>query len=361
MRFATQESVEPTIQRIARYRDRFSTWALVITFVAAICAIWTRAPALSVDIPLVGGAQIGLNVGYVLSLSIPIISISMIWLLTPLIQARRLQEGLIQAAEDGSIFLSEVQRQEIFGPSYVTPKPKETIFASGVFTFTSTKIRSFIIFVLPVIALGFVGKSYFFDLHAYHRENTVSYFTEKVIAASEYSNGEWIVQDDEFIDGNIGIDEDRIIFDWTFVDLKRISAFEYFFSRRPEDTNRFALAKPELQQACVQTRVADYLRRHTMLGDLDGGARLIANERLRAFIRLMDENVGEKACVFDAFPRFELYINSAANLFGLFLAILSTIFGVKLYSAKDLMVRLGECETEGSKTPPEIAANNGAH
>ncbi len=66
MGWSVEESLIVTLEGIARYCDRFSRWALVIAFVSVVAALWTTAPALDVNLSLVGGAKVGINVGYVI-------------------------------------------------------------------------------------------------------------------------------------------------------------------------------------------------------------------------------------------------------------------------------------------------------
>ncbi len=90
------DTLSPALDRIGRYRDRFSGWGLVVSFVSVITALWTTAPALDVEVPLVGGAKVGINVGYVMMAGMPLLMVAMAWVMAPLLAMRRLQEATLQ-------------------------------------------------------------------------------------------------------------------------------------------------------------------------------------------------------------------------------------------------------------------------
>src|SRR5262245_46777276 len=110
------ESLGPVIARVEQHRDRFSASALVVGVIAVILAVWTTAPTLDVAVPLVGGAHVGFNIGYVLAGGNVVLGLAMAWLVTTLLSMHRLQEAIIQEAESRGERLTPTQRRQLMGP-----------------------------------------------------------------------------------------------------------------------------------------------------------------------------------------------------------------------------------------------------
>lgn len=170
---------------IAKYRDRFSTWGLIIASLSFVAAMWTRAPALNVALPLVGGTQIGLNVGYILMAGPLFICIAMAWAMGPLLAMRRQQEALLSEVEKGHTYLLEHHRQELCGP--YGANEGENIFARSARQF-SKACRYLLFFVCPVASALVIGKVYFVDLRTYDRAHVVDHFLNNSSAAGELNS-----------------------------------------------------------------------------------------------------------------------------------------------------------------------------
>jgi hypothetical protein len=79
----------------AKYRDRFSAWSLVLGFMSFTMAVWTTAPSLEVKLPLVAGTDVSINIGYILSIGIPVLTLAVGLTYSMLFTMRTYQESAI--------------------------------------------------------------------------------------------------------------------------------------------------------------------------------------------------------------------------------------------------------------------------
>jgi hypothetical protein len=84
--------------RLEKLRDRISTWAMAVSSVCVVCAVWMRAPGLDVELPPGGETKMSLNVGYVLALGMPLLLLAYAWAVAPLVALRALQREAIVSA-----------------------------------------------------------------------------------------------------------------------------------------------------------------------------------------------------------------------------------------------------------------------
>ncbi|WP_417878455.1 hypothetical protein [Vibrio sp.] len=177
------------IASLVIHRERFQSWGLVISFLSLITAIWTRAPELEVEIPLLMGAKATINVGYVVSLAPTLIAFSLFWVLGALISMRRYQVALMKSGKN----FEPCELVSILGPlcddhdNQSTNKDKVLYYLYK----PARKIRVFYFFVLPIISQLVIINTMFMDLAFYHKEkflNNITFqTTDRIIEASKFN------------------------------------------------------------------------------------------------------------------------------------------------------------------------------
>lgn len=309
-----------TLERIARYRDRFSASGLIIGFLSILAAIWTTAPALDFNLPLVGGAKVGINVGYVMMAGMLILALPMAWLISPLLSMRRLQEAVIAEVGRGAVSLLEAQRYELVGP--FKPAKKDGVWARGVYSF-SIGVRYFVFFACPVLGIIWIGEAYFVQLRSYDRPAVIDALLSD--AEQRKDPGRWRIEPKHVI-----------------------SLIDYFFRSKPYGENGerltlYAIRNSDLERNCAQIWVRDKLRNEKLEGSPISFRKSVLLEDLE------NRTVNVK-CVVDAFPRFELALNSWINLLSLAIALWVANTGWHLYCTRRLWKILADAERRGSET-----------
>lgn len=80
---------------IMKYRDRYTVSSIFVMVLSLLLLLWVTAPSLNISIPMLGGASVNINVGYVLSGGIPLISFLCLWNLGWLEGINRLQRRIV--------------------------------------------------------------------------------------------------------------------------------------------------------------------------------------------------------------------------------------------------------------------------
>ncbi len=163
------------LEKIAKYRDRFSAWSLVLGFLSFTLAIWTTAPSLEVKLPLVAGTDVNINIGYILSIGIPVLTFAVGLTYSALFTMREYQEGAIQKLKQESTILGKSEALTLAGPLAFTSN-KRGVERLGYRISMGTRI--FIFFVLPVLAQLWILVAYT-KLSVYTVESTIAHNSKK--------------------------------------------------------------------------------------------------------------------------------------------------------------------------------------
>jgi len=300
------------LDRISKYRDRFSAWCLVVAFISLIIAIWIRSPSLEVKIPLIAGADININMGLILAFGPALIAIAQAWVLIPLTMLHRHQHALSALISKKHI-PNESELIEACGPESYFSSHKS--FWNAV-SHTAIGFRYFIFFILPFIGTLWTTKEYFSNL----------YFLDK---QAEISNlVELYVENKGDLD-KAGLSEKR-----------RVVFTDYFFSNDISGNARFTISAGALEKPCAHI----WLKK-----EVDKKIRLQPNniKDLKGIQDELKELVAGKNCAVDNFPAFQLLLNSMINIISLVFSLCLSITGWKIYSQR------GGIKKEIQKLPPE--------
>ncbi len=168
-------SISHDLEKIAKYRDRFSAWSLVLGFLSFTLAVWTTAPNLEVKLPLVAGTDVSINIGYILSIGIPVLTFAVGLTYSALFTMRSYQEGALEKLEQESMPLGRSEAITLAGP-LAFKSNKKSIERLGYKI--STGIRIFIFFVLPILAQIWILSAYT-KLSVYSVESTITHNNSK--------------------------------------------------------------------------------------------------------------------------------------------------------------------------------------
>jgi hypothetical protein len=141
------------LERVVKLRDRFSLSSTALAIVAALMAVWVRAPTLEIELPL-GEAKASLNVGYVLALGIPVIAIVSALAIGNLVIARRYQYEILHARRSKKPHAEPLLLLQLGAPS------RETAYFHPLDWVASTLSKAaigFVLFVVPTVACVWIG------------------------------------------------------------------------------------------------------------------------------------------------------------------------------------------------------------
>ena len=145
------------LEKIAKFRDRFSAWSLVLGFLSFTLAVWTTAPSLEVKLPLVAGTEVSINIGYILSIGIPVLTFAVGLTYSALFTMRSYQEGALEKLDQVNITLGRSEALTLAGP-LAFKSNKKCIEMLGYKITAGTRI--FIFFVLPILAQIWILAAY---------------------------------------------------------------------------------------------------------------------------------------------------------------------------------------------------------
>src|ERR1700722_755839 len=151
------------LDAVEKLRDRFSAWGAALASVCVVLAVWVTAPAQGVDLPLVSETKVKLNVGYVLALAMPAITIVYAWMLGSLVTMRRYQAALPPEQDwpaESRALASVKMRGGLFSSKTVGWFEKSV--AISVVT-----ARLLVLFGIPFLAEGWIAIRYFGGLQVY--------------------------------------------------------------------------------------------------------------------------------------------------------------------------------------------------
>src|SRR5581483_4021234 len=279
---------------IEKLRDRFALLGSALAVACVLAAVWVRAPSLEIEIPL-AEAKASLNVGYVLALGIPTITVVYAWITGTLVSMRRFQAEIVRRlsmVNEDERRLVLLRLQDSHRPE---PAPKWSIErAAGIVT---SMVHLFVLFVIPGLACIWIAVAYFTQLEIYpeHFLTPCGSLENSDPAASKAGQCRREVTAAEHLLG-------RALSKWMF------------HTPQARDTDRFAIANGDWESICP-----------------DIWKRADARKAKEAQTPLSEPKVeppsGEK-CVLDQFPRMMLPLNSILNLLGVALTLLLGVFGL---------------------------------
>lgn len=165
--------MEHELERIAKHRDRFAAWSLVLGFISFTIAVWTTAPSLEVKLPLIAGTEVGINLGYILSIGILVLTFAVGLTYSSLFSMRDYQLAAVARAKRENHSFSEAELLTVVGPYSA-----ESVGRAGTLNLgqkLSSGSRIFLYFILPVLAEVFVLIGYndlaVFDISTTNSEN----------------------------------------------------------------------------------------------------------------------------------------------------------------------------------------------
>lgn len=288
--------MEEIINRVVAHRDRFQSWGLFISILALLAAVWITAPALEVEIPLVGGAKASINAGYVMVLGPTFIAFAQCWSIGSLVAMRRYQLSALKEHKD----ISDSEKLSIFGPlvSNKTEYEKHMELPSiSLFR----KSRSIIFFLVPALAQIIILSNMLDNLHYYNEDIELVRFKQ-------------LSTEDKAVEGNWGLKTEPI------------SIAQFLTSKYPEKGSSYTLQNSGLNNMCGAYIYFKHLKLKTTLTE----------DELPIFNRLKDAN---PKCVPMEFPRFELALNTWINIIMLFFSVTASYIGMNLYSSRGLEAR----------------------
>jgi hypothetical protein len=294
--------------RLEKLRDRFSTWAMAVSSVCVVCAVWMRAPGLDVELPLGGETKVSLNVGYVLALGMPLLLLAYAWTLAPLVALRALQRDAIESASStpaSDDYLGRVRRFGVLRAAHEPSRFGRTVvlFALGT--------RILVLFVLPPLAFLFIANVYFLDLHVFDASHFES---KRLVRLPEH-----------------------------FFGLGSQPADEH---REGIRNTRFAVTSHDLEEPCLRKWSAERRPPYKQAREAAAGEEQVGDGPLPGREGAARGGKGEEVCVLDAFPRFVLPLNGWVNLTSLLAMPLLCLYGLRAY------LGIGPDRRDGAKAGP---------
>jgi hypothetical protein len=153
------------LEQIEKLRDRFSAWGVALASVCIVAAVWVTAPTLEVKLPLASESEVTLNVGYVLAIAMPVITVAYAWILGALVTMRRYQSAALSASRESSNAAATAIRVQ----GSLLPRMARTRF-ERIVVVVVLAIRLLILFAVPPLAEVWIGVRYFTDLQVYPEE-----------------------------------------------------------------------------------------------------------------------------------------------------------------------------------------------
>lgn len=281
-----------------KHRERFQAWCLVISSLALIAAIWTRAPNLEVDIPLFAGAKASINAGYVISIAPTFIAVSMCWAVGSLLSMRSYQVSLIKSKKKFDLW----QKVAINGP--LNQESTKGINNDRIFVFIQKsvkKTREFFYFVVPVVSQVVIMSTMFSDLAFYDKNEFLKKVHDPVSGGLEAAA------------------------DFSPQDVKDFGYWTFFSKDTVKKGVDYTLSFNDLNVNCGLYFYLEDL--NTRINSLSDTEKLNRNHLLQS----------NPSCASLGFPNFKLAMNTWANLIMLAITIIVSFYGSLMYSSRNLL------------------------
>lgn len=177
------ETDTKSLEQIEKLRDRFSSWGAAFASVCIVIAVWVTAPTLEVELPLVSETKVSLNVGYVLAIAMPAITITYAWILGALLTMRRYQAAVLPEVNSSDTAASRVAQIKVEGS--LLPRLAKGRWERSVIG-VALAVRLLILFVIPPASEAWIAVRYFGDLQIYPEHELKA---ERRVSAGEHLLG----------------------------------------------------------------------------------------------------------------------------------------------------------------------------
>ncbi len=294
--------IQDSLDRINTHRDRFTAWGLVIGFLSFLAAMWAAAPTLQIEIPLLAGAKANLNAGYVLAVGPAFIALSLSWAVGALMAMYNYQISLITETNFKKRILTPFELITILGPL----NSKETTSSNRAEVALDAivkNLRTFVFFVLPVLAQLVINSHFFMHLVTFDEESSLANLQSRI--ELEESRGKIYMPED-----------------WRVTSIE-IQFSEYLLGIKENWGDYYYIQNSGVERDCAQYYMLNYL------SALDKKEASHGN-----LIRQLEKTNAK--CVAKEYPQYELRLNALVNLFFLILTVAVSWKGAKMYIAHGL-------------------------
>jgi hypothetical protein len=177
-----------SLEQIEKLRDRFSSWGAAFASVCVVVAVWVTAPTLEVELPLASETKVSLNVGYVLAIAMPAITVTYAWILGALLSMRRYQAAVFSEDDSSHAAVSAAAQIKVRGS--LSPSLARGRFERSIVS-VALGVRLLILFAIPPLSEGWIAVRYFTDLQIYPEHRLEQ---ERRVSAAEHLLGFGVVQ-----------------------------------------------------------------------------------------------------------------------------------------------------------------------
>ena len=297
--------VKDIAERVDTLRDRFTGWAMLVGTVSLVVAVWVSAPSLAIDIPLPGGAKVPLNVGYALSIGMPLLMIAYAWSIAPLLAVGRYQDSVAREIGLGNASLSTFEHLRLIGPY---AERGAGALSEKVAWYTTFVLRALVLFLLPVVGQIWIARDYFTEINYFELQQSIQY--------SQNNPGEKDIRPRE-----------------------RVQFLEYLFASKPNPMNH-KNDKLQAQYYLVADGTLELACRDSWIMEPSEGSPQSAQTPKSSIVS--SSNGNHSGCVYKQFPQFNFWMNSWVNLISLAVVIHLAIFGFGIFSGIYFRRRLAE-------------------
>jgi hypothetical protein len=297
---AEHAGLETALEKFEKLRDRFALLGSVLAVACVLAAIWVRAPTLEIELPLGAEAKASFNVGYVLAIGIPAITVAYAWISGTLVSMRRYQLEVIahlrrNERRDGELLL------ERMAGSLRAPADGWKIDRAAAWATIGARVL--ILFIIPSAACLWIAVTYFLGLEIYPEHKLTPCWA--ITASTSRGVAPECRRDVTVGEHLLGLTLSQ----------------KLFGTPGPHKDDRYAIANGDFEQAC---------------DEIWGGEHEFERERKangQATNGLQIASAGApKTCVLDEFPRVILPANSVLNLVCLVITVLLGIFGFRVHA-----------------------------
>jgi hypothetical protein len=268
-----------TVEAVEELRERFATMGAVFAGVCVLLILWVRSPALAMELPL-GDAKASLNVGYVLSIGMPVIAIVYAWISGSLVLMRRRQLEVLSLMAP----LPKPQRDLITGRLLGSSALSEHGYLDRLAGWMAAAARMVVLFVVPSAACLLIAIRYFTGLEIYPAYDLAPCWSLSAASPARIS-GE-CRRDVALAEHLVGLTMSKTLFG----------------TPGAHKNDRYAIVNGDIEESCTELW-------H------------------RKAVGAAPTKDTPDACVFDKFPRMVLPLNSWVNFLGLVATIWLAVFG----------------------------------
>ncbi len=294
-------AVEASLEKVGKLRDRFALLGSVLAVACSLAAVWVRAPTLEVELPLGAEAKASFNVGYVLAMGIPAITVAYAWISGALVSMRRYQlevvTYLIQSGRrDRDLLLERVAGS--------LRAPAGGVKIDRAAAWITIGARVLILFIIPSAACVWIAIAYFSSLEIYPEHNLTPCWAIKAAGPTPSPATE--------CRHDVTVGEQ-------FLGLTLAKWLLGTPGGHKDD--RYAVANGDFERTCEEVWQRE---------DQQGRARTSGLNLAEGRPGIVGD-AGEK-CVLDEFPRIILPATSWLNLSCLMITVVLGVFGFRVHA-----------------------------